>query len=77
MKQPADSTRRRIERRKDSLPIPFEDRRFLDRRRAEIKLQKDAIVPRYSDNYNSYAIDSRLKWLEQKTQKACQCFADT
>jgi len=39
---------RRIERRKETLPIPFEDRRFLERRHTEIELEKDTVVPRYS-----------------------------
>jgi hydroxymethylglutaryl-CoA reductase (NADPH) len=70
----SDSTRRKNDRRINAVPVPFEDRRFLDRRRPEVEIEKEIIVPRYADNYSSLAIEKRLKWLEKQTNKNLDLF---
>src|ERR1700687_3986622 len=62
------------DRRRQNIAITFENRRLLQRRQLEVKIEKSAVVPRFPDNYSRKSVDERRRWLEQKTHQDLSLF---
>lgn len=76
-KEPASSEAGRLkDRRKNSLPVPFE-RRFLDRRSVSAQVPKMEVVPRFGDNYSESAVEGRREWLGKKLNLSLDPFKST